>query len=145
MRNPGMCEDPCEGIWYWVYLKPHWQILLETGPGASHPRFWKGKIVPILMKHYRIKKKFEPILDGLICSMPRGRAALWEDGNAYIGHGNDAPKSLGSAALKIAISSLGLSRMVMAHHAVITIEDHEKMEKAQQQAMQKIIGKVPYK
>ena len=139
-KNPGICEDPCEGIWYWVYLRPEWRFYHSIGK-IGHPAFWREMVAPAIAKHYRLPKKKVAALMEICCSMPRGRVVLWEDGKAYIGHGGDAPKIIGDVALKTVISAFGLSRLVIVKRVVVGVEPHEKMEKAHLKKLWELIGK----
>lgn len=145
MKNNATANgDPREGVWYWVYLKPHWQLVVEFSDTTTHPNLWQKKVTPAIAKHYKLKKEAAAILAHLHYAMPRGRVVLWEDGKAYVGHGSDSPRSLRSSALKTIISTFGLSRLMVVGRVVVTAEDHEKMDRRQKTEIQKLIGKVPY-
>ena len=136
---PGVCEDPCEGIWYWVLLYPDWVLYHAVGK-IGHPAFWRKTVAGAISKHYRLSAKDSLALESLYYSMPRGRVALREDGKAYIGHGGDAPDSLGDESIKAVVSAFGLSRLAVLNRVVIEVCLHEKMEKSHMKKLWKLIG-----
>jgi hypothetical protein len=139
-RNiPGVCDDPCEGVWYWVYLKPDWRFFHVVGK-IGHPAFWRETAAPSIARHYKLSSSRAWALESLYYAMPRGRVVLWEDGKAYVGHGGDAPKLIGDVAIKTVISAFGLSRLMMVKRVVITVEPHEKMERSHVKKFWNLIG-----
>ena len=133
-----------EGIWYFVYLKPDWMLLLDRDRNASHLQYWRKTVVPMLIDWYKLKKDVAPKLGELSASMPRGRV-LEDEGRHGVYHGGDFPKSLSfQGEINKIISGFGISKRYLLQRVDIRYEPHEKMEAAQQKVLQKIIGKLPY-
>jgi len=137
-------EGSTEGIWYYVYLKPDWDLMIERSADAQHVNYWKEKVVPLLLDWYKLDESFRIKLSGLSAAFPRGRV-LADDGRHGIYHGDDFPRGLRlEGEIKRIISGFGLSRYQILKKVDVRFEPHEQMERSQKTKLQKIIGKVPY-
>jgi hypothetical protein len=133
-----------EGIWYYVYLRPDWHLMYDLDPNASHLQFWRKTVAPMLMDWYKLDDSARVKLSELSTSMPRGRVLLNE--RRYgIYHGDDFPKGLSrDGELKKIVSAFGLSRYYILKRVDVCFEPHECMDKKQQTALRKLLGKIPY-
>lgn len=140
---PGVNEEPKEGLWYYVWLKPEWCLHFAFGQ-VGHVFEWRNTVVPALVKHYGLDNSQALAIRDLTYSMPRGRVVL--DGNeVYIGHGNDFPaKTDYDDEMRRIVNEFELGRHLILGRVHVGLESHEKMNKRQQKAVQEVIGKVPY-
>jgi hypothetical protein len=141
---------PSEGIWYYVYLKPHWKLFtipFEKDKDFLHMEMWSNIVVPELIKHYKIEEFQEKEdLTNLVYSLPRGRVVHTAKDTWVLYNGNDLPKSLSrSSEEKKIISSFGLTSLLLSKKNVeFAFDEHEQMEPRQKEELQEIIGKVDY-
>ena len=139
LRRRLLHEDrrPSEGIWYWVYLKPDWELRVfkntEYGDFLTHVDVWEDYIAPLLAEHYNVSLKS---LINIPYAMPRGRVVKRKDGTWFLYHGNDAPGGLAKWKKKI-IHAFNLEGQV----GLINwdVDDHEKMLTVDKQAFKALI------
>lgn len=133
-----------EGIWYYIWLRPDWHLMYDLDPQASHLQFWRKTVAPMLVDWYKLKESARIKLGELNASMPRGRVLL-DEGRYGIYHGEDFPKKLSQEGeLKKIVSAFGLSRYWILRRVDVRFEPHECMDKKQQTALRKLLGKIPY-
>ena len=133
-----------EGIWYSLYLKPVWKLLFDLDENASTLHYWRRTCVPKLMEWYKLDEKKRRSLSELHTSQPRGRVLL-DEGRYGIYHGSDFPKGLSlDTEIKKIVSGFGLSKYFILKRVDVKFEPHECMDKKQQTALRKLIGKIPY-
>lgn len=148
-KNP-LKEDirPSEGIWYWVWLKPNWQLrefrFTEYGEDIQHDEAWRNYIAPEIAKHYKVKLTEVVGVDSLInayTGMPRGRVAKTDKWMFY--HGNDTPIPMVKAKLMIA-SRFNLRSALVEGKAEFRFDEHEAMQDEDKTVLESIIGEIPY-
>lgn len=129
-RNPpGVDEDAEEGVWYFVWLAPHWELMYRLGSGseASHLAFWNEHVAERIRKHYKIKKNSEAarLIENAYRSMPRGRV-VEKDNEFILAHGEDLPIDR-QEALDSIISVFGLTNRHILGHVKNGFHSHETM------------------
>lgn len=146
--NPGVDEDPTGGIWYYVWLKPKWELVILHGEDRLHLDMWFDHIVPLLKKKYKLTKQEAVRLTDLSYSMPRGRVTeLLERGQSsfMVRHGGDFPGGLRKESeLKKIVAYFGLTNRVILKQVEFVVDQHEKMIEEEQVDLSEIIGDVPY-
>ncbi len=119
-------------------------MVYELDGEPSHFEYWKKTVVPMLMDWYKLNERKRRKLSELLASMPRGRVLL-DEGRYGIYHGDDFPKGLSQEVeIKKIVSGFGLSRYLILKRVDVKFEPHECMDKKQQTALRKLIGKIPY-
>lgn len=137
-HNPGASSS---GIWYYVYLDPHWIMMISQNGLDQHMHFWPEKVVPVLQAHYGLNSSDASKLKPLYASMPRGRVVDFQYGSSFeIVHGNDFPSCLSKSSQIKEVKSL-FNLPVRTKDAV---HEHEMMIKDHKKRLQRIIGKVAY-
>ena len=104
-----------DGIFYYVYLKPNWQIVsfsMTKEDAIIHPDLWQRAVVPLLVKHYKIKKDFANNTEFKFAfsAMPRGRVMGYPDGSWIVDYG-PLPKTLPENRVRVeVVNRFGLTR-----------------------------------
>ena len=139
---------PSEGIWYYVYLKPRWRLIVwpfEQYEEMTHPDAWVKYVVPLIIKYYGIKSKNDvENISNLPYSMPRGRCAFSSQKIWTLFHGDDFPSELSKEGEhKKIISALGLTKIALDNKekVVFRFDDHEVMDDLERSQLKKIIKK----
>jgi len=143
MRRKDLAE-PSEGIWYYVWFKPAWELMIWDGPQRSHWTEWEG-VAALLAGHYKIQGASEQsLLLPLQHSLPRGRV-VYNNGAYILCHGDDFPSCYSKEGqVKTLISAFGLSKQALLGQVNDAVAQHEKMDEREKVALQAIIGPVPY-
>lgn len=146
--NPGIEDDPVGGIWYYVWLKPKWELVILHGEDRLHLDMWFDHVIPVLKKKYKLTSKQVAWLGDLPYSLPRGRVTeITERGESafMVRHGHDFPSGLREASeLKKIMAYFGLTNRVILGHVETIVDPHETMVAEEQAVLQGMIGPVPY-
>lgn len=143
-KNPLLDEGAREGIWYLVWLKPRWQVVIDN-TGMNHYDLWQHEIIPVLKKHYKLSKNEAAELSMYHAGMPRGRIIQDSPDRWLAGHGGDWPAGVSEeAVLKGVYGKLGLSKQAMLGQIDAGEVVHETMDLSEQEAVQDIIGRIPF-
>ena len=152
----GIKEDstPKIGIWYYLWLKPNWKLWtmpLTEEKNWSHYEVWNGAIAEDLAKHYGLNDNQMERLKDVAYGFPRGRVDVKDlisgrpAGGFTIYHGDDFPSKLSKESeLKKIIGKFDLTRLALENKIKIEVIDHEKMSESDKDAIQNLIGPVPY-
>lgn len=147
---------PSPGIWYYIYLAPEWKRLafryIEYPKVPDHPTAWQEYVVPALTTHYKLTPEQARQLEDLPYAMPRGRVDLTANqpndpiSNKWLmSFGNDFPAGLDVETEKgRLINDFNLANFACRDMVIFTVHEHEKMTLKHKDAIQKIIGPVPY-
>jgi hypothetical protein len=147
---------PSSGIWYYVWLAPKWERVIvkhsEFGP-YGHPKFWENYIADKIVKHYKLKLSDLAVVKELCYSMPRGRVDYVPKSDVelvgekpdtwYMDFGGDIPGDVESEQRHL-ISGFNLTGFAIRNKVEFRVVPHEKMLETHKDAMQKLIGDVPY-
>jgi hypothetical protein len=144
--NPGIEDDPEDGIWYYVWLKPKWELVILHGKDVLHLDMWFDHVMPLLKKKYKLTKSETVRLGDIPYSLPRGRITEFvERGEStfFIRHGDDFPKGLRKESeLKKIVAYFGLTNRT--RQVEYEVDPHEAMVRGEQDDLEAIIGPVPY-
>ena len=145
--------EPSTGIWYYVWLRPHWKLFVDREPLTQHMIYWPltqhmiywpQKVVPRLVRHYKLNDASRLELLPLSQSMPRGRVTYIGDGCYDIYHGAEWPAAIDRAPIRIIANAFGLRRQYAEFLVMGCFREHEEMRADHKRRLQKIIGKVSY-
>ncbi len=143
-HNPGIEDDPTGGIWYYVWLKPKWELVILHGEEKLHLDMWFDHVIPLLKKKYKLPAKQRVKLGDLTYSMPRGRVTEVVEGGEsvfLIRHGDDFPEGVRKESeLKKIVAYFGLTNRAVEYE----VDPHETMVPEEQDDLEAIIGSVPY-
>lgn len=146
--NPGVDDDPIGGIWYYVYLKPKWELVILHGEERLHLDMWEKHVIPMLKKKYKLSAKRAVRLMDVSYAMPRGRVTEFvERGTStfIIRHGDDFPQGTSkNSELKKIVAYFGLTNRIVLKQVEFEVDPHEQMDPEEQDVLEEIIGPVPY-
>lgn len=143
---------PSAGIWYLVYLKPTWKIMVykETEWGdVTHMDIWSKHLANEIAAHYkvdvdRVLGDFDSLRNMYQC-MPRGRVYQNLKKEWILAHGNDFPKKFGvERAKKRIVAGFELTVLFLNKRAKFSFDEHEVMDKQEQALVVKLLGRIPY-
>jgi len=145
---------PTPGIWYYIWLKPKWHRIIVTASeygDYGHPEFWKNYLAPKIMNHYGLEESNLSELEELAYSMPRGRVDSTDlmSGETtdrwMLFYGDDIPSSLDAESEKRQlVSAFNLTGPLLHGKVEFRVMGHEKMTDSHREAIQKLIGLIPY-
>jgi hypothetical protein len=146
-----MDTRPSEGLWYFVWLKPMWQLMIfkatEYGE-LSHLDAWSKFVADKVAKHYKINPDdvvngVDSLRNSYLC-MPRGRVSLNPAGDWIFVHGDDFPICR-EKAMMLLPSRFSLMKQLLLKKVKFKFDEHEVMDKLDQRVAKALIGKIPYK
>ena len=128
-------SQPNEGPWYWVYLRPYWELFAAPArnqeESQDHPHFWRETVAPRLAEHYKISSRQLPALNETPYGLPRGRVSNTRIGgvtNWNLWHGNDLPKEIPiRSAFGMILDAFNLRPAMTAKTVRQCFDEHEQM------------------
>ncbi len=143
-HNPGIEDDPVGGIWYYVFLRPRWELIILHGEQHLHTDMWKRHIVPLLRKKYKFSRDEVSLANDLPYSMPRGRVTeVIEGGESVfiVRHGKDFPVGLRQESeLKKIVAEFGLTNRSILGQVEFIYDPHETTVEEERVDMKNLIG-----
>jgi hypothetical protein len=145
-------SKPSEGVWYWVWLKPRWELVSyqsneykEFGD-LTHEDVWMHYVSGKIASHYGIAEDDHEIRNAYT-GMPRGRVT--HVGKKWVFyHGDDIPAVLLRGVSKDEIhqeivSRFNLTKQALAGNVEFRFDEHETMQDDDIEIVKRIIGDVP--
>jgi hypothetical protein len=153
MKKAKKTPKPSGGIWFWVWLKPRWELVVylaaeykELGE-VTHEAAWGMYTAGKVASHYHIDEDDHEIRNAY-AGMPRGRVA--HVGKKWVFyHGDDTPSVLLMGLSKVEIqqviiSRFNLTKQALAGQVEFKFDEHETMQEDDRAIVKKYIGDVPY-
>jgi len=152
MKKAKNLSKPSEGIWFWVWLKPRWELVVYTAAEykefdeLTHESVWGMYTAGKVASHYHIDEDDHEIRNAY-AGMPRGRVA--HVGKKWVFyHGDDIPAVLlnvsKAAIQQEIISRFNLTKQALAGQVEFKFDEHETMQEDDRAIVKKYIGDVPY-